>query len=90
MKTMLRRERSSEEKHVDRIMKGGLLKLGAAQTSAESTPKPFPHYLCWDVKGRKGQRCRVVNPDCTASSRIQVEFEDGAIVVVNRMAIRRI
>jgi hypothetical protein len=89
MKTMLRRDRTSEEKHVDAIMKSGLLRLGVVPT-AESTPKPFPHYLHWDVKGRKGQRCRVVNPDYTASSRIQVEFEDGAVIVVNRMAIRRL
>jgi hypothetical protein len=90
MKRMLRRDRTSEEKQVDRIFKGGMPKLGAAQTPTESTPKPFPHYLFWDVMGRKGQRCRVVNPDRTASSRIQVEFEDGAIVVVSRLAIRRI
>ena len=86
---MRKKDRTSEEKQWDAIVKGGLLKLGAEPT-AESTPKPFPHYLCWDVKGRKGQRCRVINPNRTASSRIQVEFEDGAIVVVNRMAIRRI
>ena len=89
MKTMLRRERTGEEKHIDRIVKGGLLRLGSL-SPAHDTPKPFPYYLFWDVKGRKGQRCRVVNPDRPASSRIQVEFEDGAIVVVNRLAIRRI
>jgi hypothetical protein len=89
VKTMLRRDRTSEEKHVDAIVKGGLLRLGPLP-NAESTPKPFPHYLYWDVKGRKGQRCRVINPDYTASSRIQVEFEDGAVVVVDRRAIRRI
>jgi hypothetical protein len=89
MKTMLRRERTTEEKHVDRIMKGGLLRLGSL-SPAHDTPKPFPYYLFWDVKGRKGQRCRVVNPDRPASSRIQVEFEDGAMLVVSCMAIRRI
>lgn len=86
---MKRSLRTSDEQRFDRILKSGLLKLGA-EPAAESTPKPFPHYLYWDVKGRKGQRCRVVNPDYTASSKIQVEFEDGAIVVVNRLAIRRI
>lgn len=89
VKLMRRKDRTSEEKQADRIFRGGLLKLGAL-SPAESTPKPFPHYLFWDVKGRKGQRCRVVNPDYTASSRIQVEFEDGASIVVDRRAIRRI
>lgn len=89
MRLMRRKDRSGEEKQWDAIVKSGLLKLGTEAT-AESTPKPYPHYLHWDVLGRKGQRCRVVNPDYTASSKIQVQFEDGAIVVVNRMAIRRI
>jgi hypothetical protein len=89
MKKMLRRDRTGEEKRWDAIVKGGMLRLGAEPT-AESTPKPFPHYLFWDVLGRKGQRCRVVNPDYPSSSKIQVEFEDGAIVVVSRLAIRRI
>lgn len=86
---MLRKDRTSEEKQADRIMRSGLLRLGEQHT-AESTPKPFPHYLFWDVLGRKGQRCRVINPDYTASSKIQIEFEDGAVVVVDRRAIRRI
>ena len=86
---MRRKDRTGEEKHWDAIVKGGLLKLGA-EHPAEDTPKPFPHYLFWDVKGRKGQRCRVINPDYTASSKIQVEFEDGAVVVIDRRAIRRI
>jgi hypothetical protein len=89
MKLMRRKDRTSEEKQADRILRGGLLKLGTEAT-AESTPKPFPHYLFWDVKGRKGQRCRVINPDYPSSSKIQVEFEDGAIIVLNRLAIRRI
>lgn len=89
MKLMLRRDRTSEEKRVDAIMKDGLLKLGA-EPSTENTPKPFPHFLSWHVLGRKGQRCRVVNPDYPSSSKIQVQFEDGAIFVVNRLAIRRI
>lgn len=86
---MRRKDRTGEEKHWDAIVKGGLLRLGAEHPAA-STPKPFPHYLFWDVKGRKGQRCRVINPDYTASSKIQVEFEDGAVVVIDRRAIRRI
>lgn len=89
MKLMRRKDRTSEEKQVDRIMKGGLLRLGP-QPDADSTPKPFPHSLFWDVKGRKGQRCRVVNPDYPSSSKIQVQFEDGAILLVDRRAIRRI
>lgn len=86
---MRRKDRTLEEKQADRILKGGLLRLGAEST-AESTPKPFPHYLFWGVKGRKGQRCRVINPDYPASSKIQVEFEDGAVLVLDRRAIRRI
>lgn len=89
MKLMLRRDRTSEEKQADRIFKGGMLRLGTEPT-ADSTPKPFPHYLFWDVKGRKGQRCRVVNPDYPSSSKIQIEFDDGAMLVVDRRAIRRI
>jgi hypothetical protein len=89
MRLMRRKDRTSEEKQADRIVKGGLLRLGA-EPSTENTPKPFPHYLFWGVLGRKGQRCRVINPDHTASSRIQVEFEDGAIAVIDRRAIRRI
>ena len=89
VKLMRRKDRTSEEKQADRILKGGMLRLGA-DPKAESTPKPFPHYLFWDVKGRKGQRCRVINPDYPSSSRIQVEFEDGFQVVIDRRAIRRI
>lgn len=86
---MLKRDRTPDEKLFDDKLRGGLLKLGTEPT-AESTPKPFPHYLFWDVMGRKGQRCRVINPDYTASSKIQVEFEGGFIAVVDRRAIRRI
>ena len=89
MKMMRKKDRTTEEKQVDAIMKSGLLKLGAEPT-ADSIPKPFPHYLYWNVQGRKGQRCRVINPDYTASSKVQVEFDDGAFMVIDRRAIRRI
>ena len=102
MKTMLRRDRTSEEKHVDRIVKNGLMRLGEnpnpssserngfAVTDPHQPPNLYPHFLFWDrLGGRKGQNCRILGADTRNARAIQIQFEDGFIAVVNRRAIRR-
>lgn len=102
MKTILRRERTSDEKHIDRIVKSGLMRLGEnpnpsssehdgfAVTEPHRPPNPYPHFLFWDrLGGRKGQKCRILNADAKNARAIQIQFEDGFIAVVNRRAIRR-
>jgi len=86
---MLKRERTSEEKHWDAIVKDGLRRLGSDDANPDRTHKPFPHTLFWDVLGRKGQRCLVIKPG-RLTSKVQVKFEDGFQAIVDRRAIRRL
>jgi hypothetical protein len=83
---VLKRDRSSEEKHADKLAKTGMMLLGGTNpTPAE--PTPFPFYLYWDKLGRKGQRCQVQR---LTTRTVRVRFEDGFESVLNRSAIRRI
>jgi hypothetical protein len=82
---MLKRERSSEEKHADRLAKTGIMRLGGTNP-AQQDPTPFPYVLHWDLMGRKGQRCV---PLRQTKKLIQVKFQDGFVAVVNRQAIRQ-
>jgi hypothetical protein len=83
---MLKRDRSSEEKHADRLAKTGIMRLGGTNP-APVEPTPFPYTLYWDVLGRQGQRCV---PLRQTKELIQIKFEDGYIAVVNRRAIRQV
>jgi len=97
---MLKRDRTSEEKRFDGMVKSGLMRLGehpsncpSAGQSSEVTESlrpsnPFPHVLVWDRWGRKGQRVRVINPTIKAA-KVQVQFEDGFVAAINRQALRR-
>jgi hypothetical protein len=85
---MLKRDRTSEEKHIDAIMKSGLRRLGDESPNPNRAPNPFPHYVFWDVLGRKGERCQIVKP-ARLASKVQVRFKDGSVAIVNRRAIRR-
>lgn len=98
---MLKRDRSPEEKRWDDMLRVGLRLLGEnpSETPSETVnrsevaedlkPPKFSQYLAWDRWGRKGQRCRIVNPNATGASRVQIEFEDGFIATISRFAIRR-
>jgi hypothetical protein len=84
---MKKRDRTAEEKKIDLLTKGGMMRLGAQSSHEAATPNPFPYVLFWDrCEGRKGQRCRVLKPGPRV---ITLEFEDGFTATVNRMAIRR-
>lgn len=85
---MLKRDRTTEEKAIDQMMKSGIMRLGKVPASQQGgIPKPpFPHVLYWDVLGRKGQRCKIIKPGLKIAL---VEFEDGFRHTVNRMAIRK-
>lgn len=96
---MLRRDRTSEEKQIDRIVARGLMRLGETPQSSpldgkvannpHRPPNAYPHFLFWDRLGRKGQSCRILQPGRINARDLQIEFEDGFIAVVNRRAIRR-
>lgn len=85
---MLKRDRSSEERRFDAMMKSGLKKLGDESPNPDRTPNPFPHYVLWDVLGRKGESCQIVKPTRLVS-KVQVRFKDGFEAVIDRRAIRR-
>ena len=80
------KDRTSEEKQFDGILKTALMCLGDNPANA-SKPIPFPYYLAWDKLGRKGQRCTIIRLKTT---RVQVRFEDGYTAILNRQAVRRI
>lgn len=48
----------------------------------------FPHILRWDRYHRKGQRCQIIGAK-NGFGEVQVRFEDGFTVVINREALRR-
>lgn len=51
-------------------------------------PMSFPHILRWDRYNRKGQRCQIIGAK-NGFGAVQVRFEDGFTVVINREALRR-
>ncbi len=83
---MLKRDRTPDEKRIDKLTKGAIMRLGTQPSQEAETMNAFPHVLHWDKLGRKGQRCRVIRPGFRI---VLVEFEDGFRHTVNRMAIRR-
>jgi hypothetical protein len=52
----------------------------------QTDPNAFPYYLRWDVKGRKGQNCRILKAGVRTA---HVLFEDGDDHIVNRAALRQ-
>lgn len=95
---MLKRDRTYEERRFDAMLKTGLRCLGESPSGvtrsevAESlgpSNNTYSQVLYWDRMGRKGQKCRIVNPDKNSGRNVQVQFEDGFIAVINRRAIRR-
>ena len=82
---MRKKDRTSEEKHWDGMVKTAIMALGTNPASMKAQI-PFPYVLVWDTLGRKGQRCKVLrrNP-----MRIQVQFEDGYTATLDRRAIRQ-
>jgi hypothetical protein len=83
---MKRKERTSEEKQIDVLLKSGIMRLGPTAPAAEA-PTPYPYFLAWDKQGRKGQRCTIIRQ---TTRTCQVRFEDGHLSVFNRQAIRRV
>jgi hypothetical protein len=67
------------------MIRTGVMLLGETPT-APAEPNPFRHALLWDRLGRKGQKCRILKQSGTLA---QIEFEDGFVTRINRMAIRR-
>jgi hypothetical protein len=80
-----KKDRTSEEKHIDRLTRTAIMRLGGTNPAAQN-PTPFPYVLQWDKLGRKGQRCKVLRQTKT---KIQIQFEDGYTAVLNRQAIRQ-
>lgn len=83
---MRKRDRTADEKHIDKITKSGIMRLGAQPSHEAATPNPFPYVLFWDRLGRKGQRCRIIK---SFPRVLLLEFEDGFRQTINRMAVRR-
>ena len=83
---MRKRDLIAEERHIDKITKSGIMRLGAQPSHEAATGNPFPYVLYWDKLGRKGQRCRILKPGPRV---MLVEFEDGFKHTINRMAVRR-
>jgi hypothetical protein len=82
---MRKRDRTAEEKTFDKILAQSMMRLGE-NPSAPAEPNAFRHVLLWDRLGRKGQSCRILKQSGTLA---QIEFEDGFVTRINRMAIRR-
>ena len=53
----------------------------------QTDPNAFPYYCRWDVKGRKGQKCRILK---AGTKTAHVRFEDGTETIINRQAIRQL
>ena len=85
---MLKRDRTAEEKRIDKLTRNGIMRLGGSPLSSlagEATL--FTHKLRWGILGRKGQSCKIVSSGIPFST---VEFEDGfRRVVDNRAIVRR-
>jgi hypothetical protein len=78
-----KRDRTSEEKQADKLMKTGVMALG---TTIPPNPEDYRHRLRFDMMGRKGQPCRILQFSGTL---IQIQFEDGYTALVRRTALRR-
>jgi hypothetical protein len=87
---MLKRERTSEEKKIDILIKRGIMRLGQPTAKPAARPNAFTHYLYRSIKGRKGQRVRVLKLNANLQRYILIGFEDGTEMVVDRQAIRRL
>lgn len=96
---MRKRDRTSEEKLFDAKIRSGLMRLGENPSKSSTGQRsevtqslrpsnPFPYVLVWDRGGRKGKKLRVINPK-PKSRLVQVEFEDGLILTLDRQAIRQ-
>jgi hypothetical protein len=83
---MKKKDRTSEEKRWDGIVKTAVMKLGPIHP-AEAQPTPFPYVLVWDRLGRKGQRVKIIRQSIKTA---QVRFEDGFTSVIDRKALRRV
>jgi hypothetical protein len=80
-----KRDRTSDEKQFDATLKTAIMRLGNEPQTAEAK-FPFPYVLAWDRFGRRGQRVKIIRQTTRTA---QIEFEDGFLAVVNRMALRR-
>jgi hypothetical protein len=83
---MKKKDRTDDERTFDKLLKGGMMRLGAQPSEEAATPNPYPYVLYWDKLGRKGQRCRILKP---GQRIVLLEFEDGFKHTCNKMAIRR-
>ena len=84
---MKKKERTQDERYIDRINKRAIMSPWSAQPSHEAEPSnPFPYVLYWDKLERKGQRCRILK---SGPRVFLVEFADGFRHTINRLAIRR-
>lgn len=83
---MKKKDRTSEEKQFDGMLKTAMKRLGPNPQTAEP-PTPFPYVLVWDRLGRKGQRVKITRQSAKTA---QIKFEDGFTTVINRQALRRI
>lgn len=85
---MLKRDRDATEKQVDKLLRSGIMHLGAQPSKEAAKVNPFPYVMYWStLEGRKGKRCRIVTP--SPRKFVEVEFEDGYRHRVNRMALRQ-
>jgi hypothetical protein len=83
---MKKRDRTSQEKAFDDMIRAGIAHLGQTPT-APAEPNLYRHVLKWDRLGRQGQSCRILKQRGTLA---QIEFESDKFVTrINRMAIRR-
>ena len=82
---MRKKDRTSEEKKEDGMLKTGIMHLGPAP-DADAERLPFPYVLFWDRLGRRGQRVKILRQTTLMA---HIEFEDGFRSSINRMALRR-
>jgi hypothetical protein len=83
---MRKKDRTSEEKRFDGIVKTAVMRLGPNPHVAPQ-PIPFPYVLVWDRLGRKGQRVAIIRQSIKTA---QIRFEDGFTTVIDRKALRRV
>lgn len=83
---MKKKDRTSDEKRWDGIVKTAVMRLGP-NPQVETQPTPFPYVLVWDRLGRKGQRVTIIRQSTKTA---QIKFEDGFCTVINRQALRRV
>jgi hypothetical protein len=81
-----KKDRTSEEKQFDGMLKTAMRRLGP-NPQVDAEPIPFPYVFVWDRLGRKGQRVKIIRQSTKSA---QVMFEDGCFAVVNRQALRRV